>query len=53
MSGTNNLNLQIRIGGWLKKTKNDPLEHISYSIRGLKYVKATDISIEASLKGPH
>ncbi len=33
MSGTNYLNLQIRIGRWLEKTKIDPLEHIAYSIR--------------------
>ncbi len=53
MLGADSLDHQIRIGGWLKKTKIDLFKHIAYYYeKGLKYVKTTDISREASLNGP-
>ena len=53
MLGADSLDHQIRIGGWLKKTKIDLFKHIAYYYeRGLKYIKTTDISREASLLGP-
>ena len=51
--GADSLGHQIRIGGWLKKTKVDLFKHIAYYYeRGLKYIKSSDISREALLLGP-
>ena len=51
--GADSLDRQIRVGGWLKKTKVDLFKHIAYYYeRGLKYIKTTDISREALLEGP-
>lgn len=53
MLGADSLDRQIRVGGWLKKTKVDLFKHIAYYYeRGLKYIKTTDISREALLEGP-
>jgi len=51
--GADCLNGMIRVGGWQKETKIDPLEHIDYFYqRGLKYLKTTDISKEGVMEGP-
>ena len=53
MLGADSLDHQIRIGGWLKKTKVDLFKHIAYYYaRGLKYIKTTDLSKETLLEGP-
>ena len=53
MLGADSLDHQIRLVRWFKKTKVDLFKHIArFYERGLKYVKPTNVSREASLKDP-
>jgi len=43
----------VRVRGWKESVKTDLLEHVGYFYnRGLKYLKATEISKHGSLEGP-
>ncbi|TRX58389.1 1-(5-phosphoribosyl)-5-[(5-phosphoribosylamino)methylideneamino] imidazole-4-carboxamide isomerase [Fulvivirga sp. M361] len=51
--GADARNHKIAVRGWQKDTDVDILDHIDYFYsRGLKYVKATDISKDGTLEGP-
>ncbi len=51
--GADQLDGDIAIKGWIKKTQIDLYEHIEYFYnRGLKYVKTTDISKDGVMEGP-
>ncbi|MEO1049092.1 MAG: 1-(5-phosphoribosyl)-5-[(5-phosphoribosylamino)methylideneamino] imidazole-4-carboxamide isomerase [Bacteroidota bacterium] len=51
--GADALDGKIAIKGWQKNTSIDLFDHIEYFyMRGLKYVKTTDISKDGTLQGP-
>ena len=51
--GADSLNKNISFSGWQKKSDIDLFEHIDYfHMRGLKYVKTTDISRDGLMEGP-
>ncbi len=52
--GADVLDKKIAIKGWQKSTDIDLFEHINYYyMRGLKYVKTTDIAKDGILEGPN
>lgn len=52
--GADALNGKIAIKGWQKKTELDLFEHIDYYyMRGLKYVKSTDVAKDGIQEGPN
>jgi len=52
--GADTNNMKIAISGWQKSTEIDVLDHIDYFfMRGLKYVKSTDIDKDGIQEGPN
>lgn len=52
--GADALNGKIAIKGWQKNTEIDLFEHIDYYyMRGLKYVKSTDVAKDGIQEGPN